>query len=206
MRNERVRVLVEISLTIALAAVLNTLKVFEMPQGGTVSLVMLPLFVLSVRRGLVVGLVAGALYGFLDALIDPFVVHWAQFLLDYPVGYAAVGLGGLFSVRWRGFDGDRLLNGLMTAALPAVAVGAAARYAAHVASGVIFFSEYAEGQPVLAYSAAYNLYVPVSAAACFVALSVVLPALERAVPSGRPTDSAGTVVTREHGIGRGASK
>lgn len=184
MRDNRITILVEIGLTLALAAVLNTVKVFEMPQGGTVSLVMLPLFVLAVRRGAGVGVLAGVLYGVVDVMIDPFVVHWAQFLLDYPVAYGAVGLAGLLAgVIKSNISQGKITQTLLIGLLPAVIIGASARYAAHVASGVIFFAEFAEGQPVLAYSAVYNLYVAVSAAACLAAAAVLVPTLERTVPA-----------------------
>jgi thiamine transporter len=184
MRDERVGVLVEIALAIALAAVLNTLKIWRMPYGGTVSFVMLPIIVLALRRGLWVGLMAGALYGVLDFFIDPFPpVHWIQPLLDYPVAYACVGLAGLVALMWR----SRAPQG-PAAQLPwlviAVVIATAARYAVHVVSGVVFFGAYAPpGQPVLVYSALYNLYVPLSGALALVAAAVVLPALERAVPA-----------------------
>ena len=55
------RTLVEIALTIALAFVLDELRLFEMPQGGTVSLSMLPLIVLAYVRGWGPAVLAGLL-------------------------------------------------------------------------------------------------------------------------------------------------
>lgn len=186
MRNPRVIVIVEVGLSVALAAVLNTFKVFDMPQGGTVSLVMLPLFVLALRRGPWAGVLAGALYGIVDVLIDPFVVHWAQFLLDYPVAYALVGTAGFLAPALRSVDdGRRPRVGRVTAIIAGVALGSLLRYLSHVASGVVFFSEFAQGQPVLVYSAAYNSFVWVSAILCAAAALVLVPALERAVPVRR---------------------
>lgn len=173
--SSRVRVLVEIALVVALAAVLNSIKLWRMPQGGTFSLGMLPLFVLAMRRGPAVGVAAGALYGVIDFFVDPYPpVHWIQFALDYPVAYAGVGLSGLLS---RPVNAARRRSRSWAPLLGAgIAIGAAARYAVHVVSGVVFFAEYATG-PVLLYSLGYNLYVPLSAAACFAAALVVLPLL-----------------------------
>ncbi|MCX8007578.1 MAG: energy-coupled thiamine transporter ThiT [Coriobacteriia bacterium] len=174
--SSRVRILVEIALVVALAAVLNAIKLWRMPQGGTFSLGMLPLFVLAIRRGPVVGIAAGALYGVVDFFVDPYPpVHWIQYALDYPVAYAGVGLAGLFSKHVRGAASSRRRWAVLVTA--AVATGAVARYAAHVLSGVVFFSEYAGETPALLYSLGYNLYVPVSAAACLAAALLVLPAL-----------------------------
>ena len=185
MRNARTALIVEIALAIALAAVLNALKIWRMPNAGTVSFVMLPIIVIALRRGLFVGLVTGALYGVVDFFIDPFPpVHWAQPLLDYPIAYALVGLAGIFAPAWRrALDHGALVNA--TAFIGAACViGGLGRYIAHTASGVLFFAEYAPaGQPVLLYSMAYNLYVPISALLAFAAGSVLLPALERATPT-----------------------
>jgi len=185
MQNERIRILVEVALAIALAAVLNMLKIWRMPNAGTVSFVMLPIIVVALRRGLLVGLVAGALYGLVDFFIDPFPpVHWIQPLLDYPVAYAMVGLAGLASGWWhREVSRGNLKAASMSVGVACLLAGAF-RYVAHVVSGAVFFGEYAPpGQPVLAYSAIYNVYVLLSAGLAFAAAVLLLPALERAVPS-----------------------
>ncbi len=174
-------VLVEMSLTIALAAVLNVLRVFHMPQGGTVSLVMLPIVVFALRRGLVPGLVVAVAYGMVDLMIDPMIFYPVQVLLDYPLAYGAVGLAGLLHPAWaRAVERGATTTAIWSVILPATAIAAFGRYVFHVVSGAVFFGEYApEGQPVLVYSAVYNLYVPVSAVGVFVAAAVVLPALAR---------------------------
>jgi thiamine transporter len=192
MRNERTRIIVEVALVIALAAILNLMKIWRMPQGGTVSFVLLPLIVLSLRRGLAVGLLAGTLYGIVDFLIDPFPpVHWAQYLLDYPVAYGLVGLSGLFAPAWRrAVRAGAALKASWSVVLPATLVAVVGRYAAHFASGVVFFGEYApEGQPVWLYSALYNSYVPVAGVLAFVAAIAVLPVLENAFPAQRTAEA-----------------
>jgi thiamine transporter len=182
---------VEIALVLALAAVLNLLKVWRMPQGGTVSFVMLPLLVISMRRGLRVALLAGVLYGVLDFLVDPFPpVHWAQYLLDYPLAYGLVGLSGVFAGAWsRAMAAGRTALATWGALLPAAALAAVGRFVAHFASGVVFFGEYApEGQPVWLYSALYNSYVPICAALAFVGALAVLPVLARVSPARAEAD------------------
>ena len=179
MRNDRTLIMVEIALSVALAVVLNFLKPIQLPYGGSVSLVMLPIIVIALRRGVLVGILTGALYGVIDAQIDPYVVHPVQYLLDYPVAYALVGLAGFGRALWvKAVVDGRMRRAAWTVVLPSVAIGALGRYVAHVVSGFVFFGEYApEGQPVLAYSMIYNSFVLVSAAACFAAALVLLPAL-----------------------------
>ncbi len=190
--NTRVRMLVEMALAIALAAVLNTLKVWQMPQGGSISLGMLPIFIVALRHGLLLGLLAGAAYGFVDFVVNPYPpVHWAQLLLDYPIAYAGVGLAGIGATaraKAVAAGSHGLAWGVVVISL---VVGAAARYASHVISGIVYFGSFApEGQPVWLYSVIYNTYVPISAAACLAAAAVVLPALDRA-RGATPSATAG---------------
>lgn len=189
MSNERTTLIVEMALAIALAAVLNALKIWRMPNAGTVSFVMLPIIVIALRRGVLIGLVTGALYGVVDFFVDPFPpIHWAQPILDYPVAYALVGLAGIMAPVWaRTRSKGELVQGAATV-IAACFIAFVGRYVAHTASGVLFFAEYAPaGQPVLVYSLLYNLYVPVSAALAGAAGVVLLPALDRAVPSRTAT-------------------
>jgi thiamine transporter len=184
MKERRTRLLLEISLTIALSAVLSMITIWRMPQGGSVSLGMLPLFVLAFRRGLAPGLVAGGLYGLVDLMVDPFPpVHWVQPILDYPVAYLMVGLAGVVSVALRPELQTRSTRRVALLLAAGITLGSAGRYLAHFVSGMVFFGEFAPpGQPVWLYSALYNLYVPISALACFAAAVVVVPALAGILP------------------------
>lgn len=182
MKVSRVRLVSEIGLTVALSAVLGLLTVWQMPQGGSVSFVMLPLFVLALLRGPLVGISAGALYGIVDLMLKPYLFHPAQVLLDYPVAFAACGLAGVFAARYGALAGQqRWGSATWSALVPAIALGAAGRYLAHVLSGVVFFSSYAveAGQAPLIYSLAYNSFVLVSAAGSAMIAAAVLPALVR---------------------------
>lgn len=181
MRQFPTQIFVEIALCIALAVVLSAIRIFQMPYGGTVSLVMLPLIVIALRRGVLAGVIAGAGYGLIELMIEPWIVHPAQVLLDYPLAFGVIGLAGIFHARWQhGISANRVRDAIWSAVLPAVIVATFARYVLHVASGYIFFAEYApEGQPVIVYALLYNLFVPVSALGVFAAAAVVLPALAR---------------------------
>ena len=69
------RVLTEAALAIALAFVFGLIKVFQMPFGGSISFEMIPLILLALRQGPVVGMVTGAGYGLMNLAIEPVVVH-----------------------------------------------------------------------------------------------------------------------------------
>lgn len=185
--SNRTALIAETGLVIALAVVLNAVTVLQMPQGGSVSLVMLPLFVFALRRGVGPGLAAGAAYGVIDAIIKPFVVHWAQFILDYPLAFSAIGLAGIFATRLAELSvGARFPRAVACAIVPGIVLGSVARYAVHVTSGVIYFSEYTpEGTPVIWYSLAYNSFVLVSGALCLLAAPLLLRAIRGAERPGR---------------------
>ncbi len=189
MHDSRVRVVVETGLTVALAAVLGLIGVWQMPQGGSLSFTMLPIFVLALLRGPRVGVVAGVLYGFVDLVLEPYAYHPLQVLLDYPIAYGLCGLAGLFARRAQRYAGaDRLGMSWWSAALPGIALGSLGRYAAHVVSGLVFFSSYAidAGEAPLVYSAVYNSFVLVSGAAAAVVAFAVLPPLMRRTGVARP--------------------
>jgi thiamine transporter len=168
------RVLTEAAISVALSFVLGLFVLFKMPFGGSVSLEMIPLILLSLRQGWKVGVVAGATYGLLDLAIDPFVVHPLQLLLDYPLAFGVLGLAGLFKPTVLG-------------AILGATVAVLARFFCHFLSGVVFFASYAPDSwnPFL-YSAAYNAaYLIPGLLLAIVVVLVLLKALEAAQPSPR---------------------
>ncbi len=145
----RTKMLAEMAVAIALGTALSFLKFSIWPQGGSVTAAsMVPLFWFALRRGAKLGITAGVVYGMVQLVQEPFIVHPAQVLLDYPIAFGALGLAGLFS--------DHATLG--------VASGICGRFLAHFVSGVIFFATYAPeiylglniGANAYAYSALYN--------------------------------------------------
>jgi thiamine transporter len=148
-KNEKktdVRALTLSALMIALATVLGQIKLFEMPQGGSVTLLsILPIaacgYLLGTRRGVM----AGFCVGLLNLIFGPYVIHPVQLLMDYPIAFGAVGLAGLTRDSKNGLTKGYIL-------------GVVGRYICAVLSGVIFFGEYApEGFNAWTWSLWYNL-------------------------------------------------
>lgn len=193
MNRDRLQLLMEIALAVALSAVLHFLRLYALPQGGTVSLEMLPIFVVAFRRGAVAGVATGVVFGLVDVILEPMVVHPAQLILDYPLAFGLVGAAGLLRPVWRRYwersthlgHAKDLTLGLVLGITPGVLLGAALRFGAHFVSGIIFFASYApKGQPIWLYSLMYNgSYVFLSGVACAAAMWVLAPALERVVPA-----------------------
>ncbi len=103
-----VRVLAEIGVAVALAAVLGQLRLFQMPQGGSVSLEMLPIIFIAIRGGVMPALVTGLLYGLLQLILPgAFIYHPAQAALDYPLAFSALAVAGFVPVRALGGGAGR---------------------------------------------------------------------------------------------------
>ena len=167
------RVLTEAALAISLAFVLGLIKVFQMLYGGSISLDMVPLILLALRQGPFVGIVAGTAYGLLDLAIEPFVVHPAQVVFDYPLAFGVLGLAGFFPPTVRG-------------AILGTVVAVLARFACHFVSGVVFFASYApEGWNPYPYSAAYNAAYLAPSLAIALVVVALLRGLEGAQPPAR---------------------
>ena len=148
--------LTESAMLLAVAIVLELVSkmlIPELPFGGQLTLAsMLPVVLISYRHGVKWGFGAAFAYALLEMAIGTKTVAAAfqpgyfgdgvlvanalvMCLLDYVVAFTALGLGGVFRGRIK-----RPGTALMTGALVAMVV----RYVAHVASGYILFSGYAE--------------------------------------------------------------
>lgn len=142
---------------IALSFALSYIKLWEMPQGGSVTFAsLLPVMLFAYVYGPKKGVLVGLIYGVLQAIQDPYIIHPAQFFLDYPIAFAMVGFTGAFSEV-------KALGKLpqVKFVLGAVLAGAL-RYLSHVLSGVFAFNAYAldQGQTdYWLYSLAYNSFV-----------------------------------------------
>lgn len=148
--------LTESAMLLAMAIVLELVsKAFipEMPFGGQVTLVsMLPVVLIAYRHGVKWGLVSGVCYALLEMALGAKTVAAAfqpgyfgdetmilngllMCLLDYLVAFTVLGLGGIFRNKIKN-PGISLMCGSI------VALGA--RYLAHILSGYILFSGWAE--------------------------------------------------------------
>ena len=156
-------------ITVALSFALSYIKMFSMPQGGSVTLAsFLPVMLFAFVYGPKKGIFVGCIYGALQAMQNPYLIHPAQFLLDYPVAFATVGLAGAFN---KIKQLDKLPQ--IKFALGAVAAGVL-RFAAHVFSGVFAFGADAGGQNLWAYSTAYNSFVFVDIAIVIAVGAIIL--------------------------------
>ena len=73
--NTKTRMLVEGGLAAALAIALSYLKLWRMPQGGSVTLENIPLLIFSLRWGIKAGMGAGVVAGIVQLMLGGYVVH-----------------------------------------------------------------------------------------------------------------------------------
>ena len=143
---------------IAIAFVLSCIKLFRMPQGGSVTpAAMMPLILFAMACGPVQGVAVGCAFGLLQMVEDFYVIHPLQVLVDYPMAYGATALACLACLLPAKYERLRMSA--------AVLLGYLGRYAMAVISGAVFFAEYSGGQNAWIYSLGYNLsYLGVEAA------------------------------------------
>ncbi len=140
------RALVFSAMAMALAMVTSMVKLIDMPMGGSVTLCsMFFICLIGYIYGLRTGLMAAIAYGFLQLVVDPYIISIPQMFTDYIFGFGALGLSGIFSGK---------KNGMLIGYLE----GALGRYFFTFLSGMIFFGSngaaYHMSAPV--YSLVYN--------------------------------------------------
>ncbi|WP_318616471.1 energy-coupled thiamine transporter ThiT [Sporosarcina sp. YIM B06819] len=156
MDRKRLQFLLEVAILGAISFVLDQIG-FKMPQGGSVTLSMLPIIVMAFRWGILGGMLTGFVSGSLQALMGGYILNPIQATLDYFVAYALVGvaavtLGWLLSSKAKSNKGS-----MVTAIVVGTIIGGLLRYLIHFIGGIVFFGSYApEGQPVWLYSLVYN--------------------------------------------------
>ena len=151
----KTRILVECALMIALGTVLANIKIFELANGGSVTLFsMVPFILVSFRHGVKWGLFTG----FVNSLLQMLLGFYAppapgllplvgMILLDYVLAFTLLGLACVFAKPFK----NRLLG---------VAVGTAIvcliRFLCSFLSGVLIWGNLNEGLPEWVYSLTYN--------------------------------------------------
>ena len=151
----KTRTLVECAVMTALGTVLANIKIYELPNGGSVTLFsMLPFILISFRHGVKWGLFTG----FVNSLLQMLLGFYAppapgllplvgMILLDYVLAFTMLGLAGAIAKPFS----NRLVG---------VAVGTAVvclfRFLCSFLSGVLIWGNLSEGLPAWTYSLTYN--------------------------------------------------
>lgn len=153
------------ALSIALSFVLSCIRLFRMPNGGSVTPAsMLPIMLFSAAFGVGPGFLAGIVYGFLQALQGGLVMmSVGQALLDYILAFTLLGLAGLAKKLPESW-------GLYCA----IIIAALARILCHTLAGILFW----ETAPWASF--VYNItYLGPDTAICIIlALMIAKPVMQ----------------------------
>ena len=126
-RKMTLRCLCEGALLLALAQVLGYLKLWELPNGGSVTLSMLPIFVFCIRWGFGPGLLVSFAFGLLQLFLDvAYSAGWQSIIGDYLLAFAVMGFAGLFKGKF----------------YLATIVACVARFLVHYVVGATIWAEY----------------------------------------------------------------
>lgn len=125
------------AMLIALGTALSLIKVWQMPLGGSITLLsMLPIAIISIEYGVGWGLAGAFIYSLVQMFLDlGAVLSWGlspvaivgTILLDYVLAYTSIGLSGLF--RRKGIAG--ICAGVFIALF--------LRFVFHLISGTVIF-------------------------------------------------------------------
>ena len=124
------RALCEGAVMVALAQILGYLKLYELPQGGSITVGMLPIFLYCSRWGFGPGILASVAYSILQLMFDgAFAYSWQAIIGDYLLAFSVLGIAGLFhKLRYGFFVGT--------------AVGCVLRFFCHFVTGATVWGEY----------------------------------------------------------------
>lgn len=124
------RIICEGAILVALAQVLSILKIWEFPQGGSITIGMLPIFLFCARWGTGPGLLASSAFALLQLFLDgAFAWGWQSIIGDYLLAYAVLGLAGIFSQKRYAFFYGTIL-------------GCTLRFVIHWIAGATIWAEY----------------------------------------------------------------
>lgn len=148
--------MVECAMIVAIAFVIDLLPLPRWPQGGSVSLCMIPIVFFSFRHGALWGTIAGFLLSVVGMLMgvslppaNTVTAIILCILLDYVLAFALLGTADLFRRPFGENSAAGYVAGTVAAGL--------LRLLCSFLSGIFLWRSYApEGTPVWIYSLTYN--------------------------------------------------
>lgn len=141
------KTMIVVALFAACTFVLSKIQLIQYPQGGGINLLSsLPILMVGLLYGPITGMTCGLVAGIISLIGGAYIIHPAQFLLDYILPTMLLGVSGIF--------GSETKKKIFLGCLLAVFL----KQVAHILSGCVFFAEYAwDGWNPILYSIVYNL-------------------------------------------------
>ncbi len=153
-KNNKLQAIIEVAIFAAIAVALDLIQggLFKgvFASGGSIGFAMLPIFIISYRRGLGYGILCGFIVSVLQMLSGIYVIQGAtmpndflkacgpfiQVMLDYVLAYTLVGFAGLFAKVYKksGDQKSRILFIIL-----GCLVGGMLKYLVHTIAGIVFW-------------------------------------------------------------------
>lgn len=168
----KTRFLVEVALFSLLALFVDFFSFSLWPQGGSISLQMIPIFIIAFRWGLWGGLLTGFNVGILLIITGGYIIHPIQALLDYPLAFAVVGIAAIIN-HFLAQSSTKNMKYPAFYIIVGCIIGSVCRLILHIISAIVFFRNYVPNDQILwIYAFLYNgSYIFVS---CLISIVVLL--------------------------------
>ncbi|WP_075981754.1 energy-coupled thiamine transporter ThiT [Bacillus massilinigeriensis] len=174
--------MIEASFFAAFALILDLLPSIKLTPAVSVSLAMVPIFVIAFRWGVRVSFLSGFLWGLLQIVIgDIQPLSALQLIIEYFIAFAFIGAAGLFYKPIQAAINHNNKKQLILYVVLATFVGSFARYFWHFLAGFIYWGQYApKGMNPVWYSFIVNGGTGLGAAVlCSVVLAILVPSASR---------------------------
>lgn len=177
--SSKTRILVESAMLLALSMILSYIKVYELPQGGSITLEMLPIVVIALRHGTKWGCFSGFVFGLLQMILgfnnvlycNTILAMIGCILLDYVLAFTALGLADFFASKFSNKTTGVVAGSVIVGLL---------RFVCSFLSGWLLWGSYApEGMGAVVYSFVYNASYMIPN---IIILAVVMGLLSKTAP------------------------
>lgn len=178
MNKQKLLMMIEVAIFAAIGFILDKLSFSIWAQGGSISLVMVPIVMMAFRWGTLPGLATGLIVGILQVLTGGTILTPVQGILDYFFAFTIVGIAGVFRplvIRSSKKAGGKMLLWILLG----TTLGGLLRFISHTTAGAVFFGAYAGDQNPWIYSIVYNASYMIPA---IVLTAIVLFLLFKAAP------------------------
>ncbi|MGE7183431.1 energy-coupled thiamine transporter ThiT [Peribacillus sp. NPDC006672] len=152
----------EVAIFASLALLLDLVSGFIFsriwPQGGSISIAMVPIFLMAYRWGIKGGMLTGLLLGLLQIVSGTaWISTPIQGFIDYYLAFTVVGISGVFMNKFVNSYKEEKRSKAKWFGICGMFLGSFLRFLCHFVSGIVFFGSAApKGQPVAIYSFIYN--------------------------------------------------
>lgn len=157
MNNKKIKIIAEVAVASALAFVLSFIKL-KVNQSYGITLSIIPIYFISMRRGVRAGLTSGFVIGLIRIVTGNFtMLSVLQVVIEYLFAFMCAGLTGLWANKFqKQAKAKNDTKAIFTLSI-ATLFGTIVEYFVHFVAGVIYWGSYApEGMSPVLFSAVAN--------------------------------------------------